>query len=40
MAYHFYKNIRDEDMEAMIAYLRSLKPFRNKRFFRYRPRVK
>ena len=26
MAYAWYKNIRDEDMKPLIAYLRSLKP--------------
>ncbi len=31
MAYHFYKNIRGADMDALIAYLRSLKPVMNKR---------
>jgi mono/diheme cytochrome c family protein len=31
MAYHFYKNINRKDMNALVAYLRSLKPVRKKR---------
>ena len=37
MGYHFYKNIRDEDMDALIAYLRSLKPVRKKRPLQHIP---
>ncbi len=37
MGYHFYKNINDKDMDALIAYLRSLKPVMNKRSFQPLP---
>ncbi|MBX6323621.1 MAG: cytochrome c [Rhodospirillaceae bacterium] len=29
MAFHWYRNISDEDLDAIVAYLRSLKPIRN-----------
>jgi mono/diheme cytochrome c family protein len=29
MAYRYYKNISDDDLNALVAYLRSLKPFNN-----------
>jgi mono/diheme cytochrome c family protein len=37
MGYHFYKNINGKDMNALIAYLRSLKPVVNKRPVRHTP---
>lgn len=36
MPYHFYRNISDADMEALVAYLRSIKPVKYVRPFRYR----
>ena len=29
MAFRYYKNISDDDLNALVAYLRSLKPFNN-----------
>lgn len=29
MAYHFYRNIRDEDLDALVAYLRTLPPLKS-----------
>ena len=29
MAFAYYKNINDDDLDALVAYLRSLKPIRN-----------
>lgn len=29
MAYHYYKNIKDKDLDAIVAYLRTLKPLPN-----------
>ena len=37
MAYQYYQNISNEDMNALIAYLRSLKPIKNMRKVRHIP---
>ncbi|MDA1001094.1 MAG: diheme cytochrome c-553, partial [bacterium] len=37
MGYSYYQNIKDADMNAIIAYLRSLKPVRNEVKVRYIP---
>ena len=37
MAYHFYENISREDLDAIVAYLRSLKPVRKMRKVRFIP---
>jgi mono/diheme cytochrome c family protein len=37
MAYHFYKNIAAEDLDAIVGYLRSLKPIRKDRERRFTP---
>jgi mono/diheme cytochrome c family protein len=40
MAYHFYKNIKPEDLDAIVAYLRSLKPVKKLRKMRLIPNKK
>ena len=40
MGYRFYQNIRREDLDAIVAYLRSLKPVRYERKFRHVPKKK
>ncbi len=40
MAYHFYQNIRREDLDAIVAYLRSLKPVKKLRKVRFIPKKK
>jgi len=37
MGYHYYKNIHREDLDAIVAYLRSLKPIKKERKFRRIP---
>ena len=40
MAYHFYEKIRGGDLDAIVAYLRSLKPVKYERKFRHVPKKK
>lgn len=40
MAYHFYENIRSGDLDAIVAYLRSLKPVKFTRKFRHKGKKK
>lgn len=40
MAYHYYENIKSEDLDAIVAYLRSLKPVKKLRKMRFVPNKK
>ena len=40
MGYHFYENISREDLDAIVAYLRTLKPIKKARKVRFTPHMK